>query len=150
MNTKAIYFDMDGTIADLYGVENWLPMLINHNATPYEIAKPLVHLATLARLLNKLQRNGYKIGIVSWLSKNSTNEYDIKVTNAKRKWLATHLKSVQFDEIHVVSYGTPKSTVVNHTNGILFDDEEKNRNEWKGQAFNVNEILQVLKKELDK
>ena len=21
---KAIYFDMDGTIADLYGVENWL------------------------------------------------------------------------------------------------------------------------------
>ena len=24
---KAIYFDMDGTIANLYAVENWLPML---------------------------------------------------------------------------------------------------------------------------
>ena len=28
---------------------------------------------------------------------------------------------------------------------ILFDDEEKNRNEWTGKAFDVNDILGVLK-----
>ena len=28
---KAIYFDLDGTIADLYGVEGWLDDLIAEN-----------------------------------------------------------------------------------------------------------------------
>ena len=32
--TKAIYFDMDGTIADLYAVENWLDDLINFRPRP--------------------------------------------------------------------------------------------------------------------
>ena len=140
-----IYFDMDGTIANLYGVENWLAKLINEDATPYTDATPLVRLSTLARLLNKAQRNGYKIGIVSWLAKNSTVEYDIKVTNAKIEWLNTHLKSVHFDEIKIGKYGTPKSTMVEDKNGILFDDEEPNRNEWKGVAHDVDNIIEILK-----
>ena len=140
-----IYFDMDGTIANLYGVENWLPKLQNEDASPYTDAKPLVRLATLARLLNKAQKNGHKIGIVSWLSKNSTKEYDVKVTNAKIEWLNTHLKSVQFDEIKIGKYGTPKSTMVDDKNGILFDDEEPNRIEWQGIAHNVDNIIGILK-----
>jgi hypothetical protein len=140
-----IYFDMDGTIANLYGVENWLDYLIAKDETPYREAKPLVRMATLARLLNTIQRNGHKIGIVSWLAKNSTENYDIKVTNAKIEWLNTHLKSVQFDEIKIGKYGTPKSTMVDDVNGILFDDEEPNRNEWKGIAYDVNNIIEILK-----
>ena len=77
-----IYFDMDGTIADLYGVENWLEYLINKNAFPYENAKPLLKLSLLARILNELQRNGYRLGIISWLAKNSNEEYDKAVTDA--------------------------------------------------------------------
>ena len=140
-----IYFDMDGTIANLYGVENWLDYLIAKDETPYREAKPLVRMATLARLLNSIQRNGHKIGIVSWLAKNSTEEYDIRVTNAKIEWLNSHLKSVQFDEIKIGKYGTPKSTMVNDRNGILFDDEEQNRTEWKGEAFDVDNIIEILK-----
>lgn len=63
-----IWFDMDGTIADLYGVDGWLEMLIAEDPTPYAVAKPLVRLSTLARKLNELQRKGYKIGVISWLS----------------------------------------------------------------------------------
>ena len=37
-NTKVIVFDMDGTIADLYGVNGWLEMLNAENPKPYEIA----------------------------------------------------------------------------------------------------------------
>ena len=151
--TKAIYFDMDGTIADLYGVTDWLTMLMNGNELPYAIAKPLVRLATLARLLNQLQKDGYKIGIVSWLAKNSTTDYDERVTNAKKEWLAKHLTSVHFDEIHIVQYGTPKQNIVNHPNGILFDDEENNRKNWTGKAYNeknITKILKKLKKSLDK
>lgn len=140
-----IYFDMDGTIANLYAVENWLSKLRNEDASPYTDATPLVRLCTLARLLNKAKRNGHKIGIVSWLAKNSTEEYDIKVTKAKIEWLKTHLKSVQFDEIKIGKYGTPKSTMVDDINGILFDDEEPNRKEWKGKAFDVDNIIGILK-----
>ena len=70
-----IWFDMDGTIADLYGVENWLEMLINSDPTPYAVAKPLVNMNILARYLNRLQKIGYKIGILTAVAKNATAPY---------------------------------------------------------------------------
>lgn len=140
-----IFFDMDGTIADLYGVENWLNYLINADTLPYEIAKPLVRLSVLARVLNRLQKQGYKIGVISWLAKNSDATYDEKVTKAKQNWLKKHLASVAFDEIHIVKYGTPKQTFANTENDILFDDEERNRINWTGKAYDVTEILATLK-----
>lgn len=143
--TTTIFFDMDGTIADLYGVENWLDYLIASDALPYEIAKPLIRLNALARILNRLQKQGYKVGVISWLAKNSNTGYDEKVTKAKKEWLKKHLASVNFDEIHIVKYGTPKQTFAKTENDILFDDEEKNRNDWTGKAFDVNEIIEILK-----
>lgn len=140
-----ICFDMDGTIANLYGVENWLEMLINHDPTPYEKADTLVNMNSLARILNKLQTKGYTIGIISWLSKNSNAEYDEKVKNAKMKWLRKHLKSVNFDFIEIVAYGTPKSFVADSHKDILFDDEIANRKEWTGKAYDVHNILEVLR-----
>lgn len=140
-----ICFDMDGTIADLYGVENWLEMLINGDATPYAIAKTLVNMNILARYLNKLQKKGYEIGIISWLSKNSTKEYDEKVTKAKKNWLKTHLSSVKWNFIEIVNYGTDKNIVCEDTNSILFDDEVTNRTNWNGKAFDVDNIFGVLK-----
>lgn len=142
MNEKTINLDLDGTIANLYGVENWLDYLINESPTPYEIAKPLVNMSSLARLLNKLHKRGYTINIISWLSKTSTPEYDKAVTSAKKKWLKTHLKSVEFDNIFIVDYGTPKHTLAS---GILFDDEKPNRDNWQGVAYDVDNIIEVLK-----
>ena len=139
---KEIWFDMDGTIADLYGVDGWLEMLMAQDETPYEIAKPLLNLQALARILNRLQREGYTINIVSWLAKFSTEEYDVKVTAAKIEWLDTHLHSVKFNRIDILKYGTPKQI---GRNGILFDDEEKNRNDWSGTAYNAQNIIEVLK-----
>lgn len=145
MMSTTIYFDMDGTIANLYGVENWLDYLRNNDETPYTIAEPLVRLASLARVLNNLQRKGYKIGIISWLAKNSSTDYDEKVTKAKRAWLNKHLHSVRFDEINIVTYGTPKQRFAKTNNDILFDDEAKNRNDWTGKAFDVTNIIETLR-----
>lgn len=142
---KAIYFDMDGTIADLYGVENWLENILQRNIRPYKEAKTLVRMASLARLLNKLQRQGYIIGIVSWLAKNSTQEYNKRIVQAKVKWLHKHLPSVQWNEVHIVEYGTPKEEVVKYNTGILFDDEEQNRNNWTGIAYDEKNIIEILK-----
>lgn len=137
-----IWFDMDGTIANLYGVEGWLDDLKNERVRPYQEAKPLLNLQVLARRLNSLQRQGYKIGIISWLSKSGTDEYNQKVKEIKLKWLKTHLKSVHFNEIHIVEYGTPKESL---GQGVLFDDEEKNRIAWGQGAYDVDNILEILK-----
>lgn len=141
---NAIYLDMDGTIADLYAVPNWLKMLRAENPAPYIQAEPLVRLSALARHLNRLQRKGYVIGIISWGSKHATPEYDEAVAKAKNFWLNKHLPSVKFDEIHIVPYGTPKSTVAREKNGYLFDDEENNRIEWGINAFDVVNMLDIL------
>lgn len=139
---KEINFDMDGTIANFYGVENWLDYLVAKDPYPYAVAKPLVNMSALARRLNTLQREGYKINIISWLAKNSTPEFDEKVTEIKKNWLKKHLPSVNWDKISIVSYGVDKSTL---GDGVLFDDEERNRNMWGENAYDVHNILGVLK-----
>ena len=140
-----INFDMDGTIADLYGVENWLEMLIAEDTTPYANARPLLHLSALARKLNTLQRNGYNIAVISWLSKNGSEAYNEAVIEAKLKWLAKHLPSVHWDYINIVPYGTPKQNFCENPLDILFDDEERNRNNWTGRAYDVQNIMEILK-----
>lgn len=119
-------------------------LLRAYDPKPYAEAKPLVNLNSLARILNRLQRQGFRIGIISWLSKTSTSEYDAKVTAAKEKWLAKHLSSVDFDEIHIIPYGVPKQNFAT-ANDILFDDEAKNRENWIGKAFDVDSIIEILK-----
>lgn len=144
MNTivRQINFDMDGTLCDFYGVEGWLDDLNNYDTRPYAVAKPLLNLSMLARYLNKLQSKGYTINIISWLSKTSTADFDERVTRVKLEWLKKHLKSVKFDNITIISYGTPKQ---NFGKGILFDDETKNRDSWVGLAYDEKNILEILK-----
>ena len=141
-DAKWIYFDMDGTLNRFYEVEGWLDMLIASNPAPYKLARPNVNMNQLARKLNKLQRDGYKIGIISWLSKTTTPEYDEAVTVAKMKWLKKHLASVHFDVINIVSYGVNKWEVCGA--GILFDDEERNRDVWQDKAYHPDMMMEVL------
>ena len=140
-----INFDMDGTIADLYGVENWLAYLEAEDTTPYEVAEPLLRLCTLARKLNALQRAGYGLAIVSWLSKSGSRAYNDAVTVAKLGWLAKHLPSVAWDRITIVPYGTPKQNFCHNLLDVLFDDEERNRTNWTGRAFDVENIMEILR-----
>ena len=84
---KILVWDMDGTIADLYGVENWLPMLRAYDPTPYRTAKPMWDMEELARLIRLVQAQGIENRVVTWLSKDSTPEYDKLVRKAKREWL---------------------------------------------------------------
>lgn len=140
-----LFFDLDGTLADLYAVPGWLEMLRAYDPAPYAEAAVLHNMSILARYLNKVQAAGYGIGIISWLSKCPTPEYDEAVTAAKLAWLEVHLHSVSWDVINIVAHGTPKSSFMENDDDILFDDEAPNREEWKGEAYEPNQILEVLK-----
>lgn len=137
-----IWFDMDGTIANLYGVDGWLDAIIARDTRPYEVAAPMVDMLALAALLNDVKANGHEIGIISWTAKNGTDEYNARTENAKREWLAQNLPTVTWNTIRVVAYGTDKRTATG--GGILFDDERPNREAWGRGAYEPREILAVL------
>lgn len=144
---NSINFDMDGTLANLYAVDGWLEMLEAHNPMPYMSAKPLVNLSALARQIHRLQSLGYTVNIISWLSKSGNASYNASVTAVKYAWLAKHLPSVCFDSVRIVPYGTPKSSL--GLVGILFDDEQRNRDDWdsvgENVAYDAENILEILK-----
>ena len=137
-----IWFDMDGTIADLYGVAGWLESIKARETRPYEIARPLIDTLALAEFLNDAKDHGHEIGIISWTAKGGNAEYNARVAMAKREWLARNLPTVTWNEIRVVAYGTDKRMATG--GGILFDDEEPNRNAWGRGAYAPAEILEIL------
>ena len=142
MTNRTLVFDMDGTIANLYGVENWLADLRAYNPRPYEVAQPLYDMEILVALLEVLKCQGWKIAVTSWLSMESTTEYDRAVRIAKREWLEKY--NFPFDEIHLVKYGTTKANCTRHLGGyqILVDDNEKVRQGWNlGGTINANENI---------
>lgn len=140
-----IYFDLDGTLADFYGVDNWLQKILENDSSPYREARPLYNFSYLAKLIHKCQKKGIEFSIISWGSKNSTENFLTAVADEKRQWLKTHLPSVNFSQIIIVPYGTPKENYKNSRFDILFDDEQANRKNWKNGAFEPQYIIPILK-----
>ena len=136
---KTLVFDMDGTIANLYAVENWLEDLRAFNPRPYIVAKPMYDMEMLNLILNELKKDGWKIVVTSWLSKETTFFYDRQVTRAKIEWLKKY--NFPCDEIHIVKYGTKKTNCTRNLGGyqILVDDNAEVRNDWNlGSTINAN------------
>lgn len=154
---KLLVWDMDGTMADLYGVSNWLPMLRAYDPTPYRIARPMWDMERLAYLLTELAKCGIESDISTWLSKESTKDYDKEVRKAKKDWLAEN--GFPYVHFHGVAYGTTKANTVRHRlnpgeTAILFDDNAKVRQGWHlGEAIdptttNILEFLETLLNEV--
>lgn len=147
---KMICFDMDGTIADLYGVKGWLEMLRNENPTPYEVAEPIWNTEALNAILMALQAKGIEIRIVTWLSKDSTEEYKTATREAKKDWLADN--AFPYDHFHGVKYGATKANSIRKylaegETAILIDDNDKVRKGWHmGEAVNptTTDIIEYL------
>jgi len=144
-NKCTIFFDMDGTFYDLYGFENWLECILSENTNCYTKGKLLLEYSKFYNTLLELKEKGYKLGIITWLSKNATKRYQNMVRNAKMRYLRKHFNGI-FDDIHIIQYGKNKSEYCQE-NDILFDDEENNRLQWlekKGISYDVKNIIEVL------
>lgn len=136
---KTLVFDMDGTIADLYGVSGWLNDLMNENTRPYDDAAPLYDMDILNGVIISLKAKGWKIVITSWLAKGSSKAYDNKVRTAKLGWLKK--TNFPYDEIHLVKYGTTKANCTRKHGGfqVLVDDNEAIRKGWHlGATIDAN------------
>lgn len=136
---KMICLDMDNTIADLYAVPNWLEKLRAYDASPYLLAKPMCDMEELAGLLEIAQHRGIEVRVITWLSKESTKEYDDMVRIAKRAWLEA--MGLPIDHFHGVAYGATKADSIRKALGadecaVLFDDNAQVRKGWHmGEAI---------------
>lgn len=150
---KIICFDMDGTIADLYKVEDWLSKLQAEDTSPYKEAKPLVDMNRLNEVCALLQKAGWEIQIITALAKNASLEYKKAIREAKKAWLEKW--GFVYDHFHGVDYKTPKKEVIRRemkrapddSEAILIDDEERHTNRWKwGRTINplAQDILEEL------
>ena len=143
--SKTIYFDMDGTLYDLYGCANWLEKLEKEDVEVYLCGAALCNLSSLARTINRMKKDGYKFGIISWLSKNGNKKYNEKVIVAKQKWLKSHLPSVEWDEINIIEYGKSKKKNCGDCNGWIIDDDKEVRDDWGVRAISPQNIIKKLK-----
>ena len=147
-DNKVIVFDMDGTIADLYGVDGWLDDLRAERTRPYEIARPMYDMKYIAYILTLLKGLGWRIAVTTWLAKGATKAYDDAVRQAKIEWLAKW--GFPYDEIHLVKYGTTKANCTRKHGGfqILVDDNVKVRKGWTlgGTIDATKNIVKELEK----
>lgn len=145
---KMICFDMDGTIADLYAVPDWLDKLRAGDASPYAEAAPMYDMKALREVLLKLADKGYEIRIISWLSKDSTEEYKTAVRKAKREWLEKY--NFPADKYHFIAYGRTKADCIRRiadAPAVLIDDNKKVRDGWHlGESIDPTKVnlLEVL------
>ena len=139
-----IYFDLDGTIADLYGFSGWLDCLQNEQTTPYTEAGLLVDGEQLRNFLAAGRAAGVLFGVISWGAKNASKDYQKAIRRAKIDWLKKNNLFEYFDELHVIKYGTPKNRAAKNRTGVLIDDELQRWNVEKlVDANNFHNILNV-------
>ena len=138
---KVLVFDMDGTIANLYGVNGWLTDLRAENTRPYAIAKPMWDMIELANILSELKNDGWKVVVTTWLAKGGSKKYNKATAKVKKAWLNRF--DFPYDKFNAVEYGTEKYDCTSELGGfqILFDDCEEIRNSWKGgEAVNPETV----------
>ena len=127
---RSINWDMDGTIASLYEVPDWLEKLRAEDPSPYLEAEPMYDMKELNEILEKLREAGWEINVITWLSMNSSEEYKDAVREAKKAWLQKW--GFVYDHFHGVQYGATKADSVRERTdyGILIDDNAKVRDGW--------------------
>lgn len=148
---KKIYFDMDGTVYDLYGIDNWLEMLINEEKGAFLIGNPLVDMNKLENICLWLIKKGCQIGIITWLPMGASLEYCEVCTEEKRKWAEKNMPYIS--EFYTQEYGTPKqyAPARRAAEMWLIDDNREVREMWvtgkQRKAIDANEdILEALER----
>lgn len=130
MKVKAVYFDMDGVLCDLYGVHNWRNLITRGDVTPYVKAGSLVNPGELYKVVTALQERGLHVGVLTWGAKGSNKRFLKETKQAKLAWLARTYRVV-WNSVKVMPYGMDKSKYA-MADSVLIDDSPINRARWNG------------------
>lgn len=142
MRNKVVYFDMDGTLVDLYGVTNVFKRLDDLDASVYSEAKPI---NKYIDMLKEFKSMGYKVIILSCLGMVSSKEFDKETIINKGKWLDTYVGKEYIDErIYIPNTKNKFKYTSMYGKGILVDDDVRVLNNWyydRIHAINNNKAI---------
>lgn len=156
MTTK-IYFDLDGTVYDLYNIENWELKLRSENADVFNEGNFIGDYAKFIAVCAELIKKGVQFGVITWLPMQATEEYERECAEVKREWVKKFIPFVT--EFTVQTYGIPKQNAIikRAKRMYLLDDNTEVCEIWKTEkmriAINVNRgeltTIEALEKILD-
>jgi hypothetical protein len=151
---KKIYFDMDGTVADLYGEKNWLDNLRKEVCGSFINLRPLVDMTELSMVCHQLMNLGYSFGVITWLPMGASYEFERVCEEEKRAWVEEFMPWVS--EFYAQSYGVPKQYAPSKRAAemILVDDNAEVRAMWNTEVQRssidaTQDIIKELRKLLD-
>jgi len=128
------YFDMDGTIADLYNVEGWLADILSEQEGLFDNLFPLVDEEQFGNLCEALESQGHTFGIITWLPNGCSAKYAEIVREEKYQWARRFFGTyIQYFTFVALPYGTPKQKALIHRSqkAVLFDDNHEVIELWK-------------------
>lgn len=136
MSTK-IFFDLDGTLFDLYGKSEWLERLQNEDPTVFEgdgMTKGFlssIDLVNLFEVANMLAEKGVQFEVITWLPMGASPEYEFACDLIKRKWVKENLPFIT--KVTCLSYGIPKQNGIEKRAAQMFlvDDNEEICKMWE-------------------
>ena len=141
-NSIKIWLDLDGTVYDLYSVENWLEKLRSENSSVFSEGGFIGDYDRFISICNKLVSVGVQFEVITWLPMQASEEYEIECAEAKREWVKKFMPFVT--EFTAQSYGIPKQNAIKKrakTMYLLDDNKEVcemwNTNKMR-RAINVN------------
>lgn len=132
---RAIWFDMDGTIYELYEIPDWLECLQEKRYSVYNQAgKARVNLDRIREAVRALTAQGWEVGIITWAGKNVKRgswEFEA-IAHFKREWTAHNFPEL-LDNFQLLEYGESKADYApaSYDLNILVDDNTEVREAWR-------------------
>lgn len=141
---KSIWFDMDGTIAELYKVKDWLPALRSNDWSVYDRCLPRAHHERINAAVEALIENGWQVGVITWASKGIDFGADLSaIEEIKFNWLCRFFPALADGKFACIPHGYDKAQFMREMDykpyevSYLVDDNKEVRAAWRkhGESF---------------
>ena len=106
MKSSHIIFDLDGTLYDLYNIDNWLEKIESESPSVFTEGRALVNMNKLNKKIAFFQKMGCTFSVVTWLPMGATEKYKKECYSAKMNWCRENLPTIP--EINIIDYGIGK------------------------------------------
>lgn len=138
---KTIWFDMDGTLYDLYKIPEWLMLLENNRWEVFNLPGfERSHIYRIRAAIQALKNAGWTVGVITWAPKGIdwSNDALTEIGHIKYQWLVNNIPELAdaYSIFLCIPYGENKARAL-HKSGqrgdvnYLVDDNKEVRRAWR-------------------